>query len=187
WSGEELGEEAGERLSRWAPPLETETPSPAEIREDEDEEHTGGSVGGNVRGRTPTGGGSNGGSERGTPRRTEPWTESHEDRMDGEGALGSKPLSPRARRMAGSVLDTPRGREMFSQFLARLARQPAPSEEPTPARTTARETAEAVMSTPRARPGDAFPFDASRQSLPLVSETRGEVPTVTPASAAFDT
>ncbi|ETN08827.1 hypothetical protein PPTG_11644 [Phytophthora nicotianae INRA-310] len=94
--------------------------------------------------------------------------------MDGEGALGSKPLSPRARRMAGSVLDTPRGREMFSQFLARLARQPAPSEEPTPARTTARETAEAVMSTPRARPGDAFPFDASRQSLPLVSETRGE-------------
>ncbi|ETL92957.1 hypothetical protein L917_08797 [Phytophthora nicotianae] len=91
--------------------------------------------------------------------------------MDGEGALGSEPLSPRTRRMAESVLDTPRGREMFSQFLARLARQSAPSEEPTPARATARETAEAAISTPRARQGDAFPFDASTQSLLLVSET----------------
>ncbi|ETL77988.1 hypothetical protein L917_21138 [Phytophthora nicotianae] len=89
--------------------------------------------------------------------------------------------------MAESVLDTPRDREMFNQFLARLARQPAPSEEPTPARTTAGETANAAMSTPRARQGDEFSFDASRPSLPLVSETRGEVPTVTPAGAALDT
>ncbi|ETL86146.1 hypothetical protein L917_14408 [Phytophthora nicotianae] len=101
--------------------------------------------------------------------------------------LGSEPLSPRARRVAESVLDMSRGREMFNQILARLARQPAPSEELTPARTTAGETAEAAMSTPRARQGDAFSFDASRPSLPLVSETRGAVPTVTPASAVFDT
>ncbi|ETP44304.1 hypothetical protein F442_09080 [Phytophthora nicotianae P10297] len=93
WSGEGLGEEAEEGFSGWAPLLEAETPPPAEIREDEDDEHAGGSVGGDVRGRTSTGGGSNGGSERGAPRRTEPWTESHEDRMDGEGELGSEPLS----------------------------------------------------------------------------------------------
>ncbi|ETK89906.1 hypothetical protein L915_06219 [Phytophthora nicotianae] len=89
--------------------------------------------------------------------------------------------------MAESVLDTPLGRKMFNQFLARLAQQPAPSEEPTPARTTAGETAEAAISTSRARQGDAFSFDMSRPSLPLVSETRGEVPTVTPAGAALDT
>ncbi|ETO61798.1 hypothetical protein F444_20233, partial [Phytophthora nicotianae P1976] len=100
--------------------------------------------------------------------------------------LGSEPLSPRARRMAESVLDTPRGREMFNQFLARLAHQPAPCEDPTPARTAAGGAADAAMSTPRARQGDAFSFDASRPSLPLVSEKQGEVPTVTPAGAAFD-
>ncbi|ETK84626.1 hypothetical protein L915_10432 [Phytophthora nicotianae] len=88
--------------------------------------------------------------------------------------------------MAQSVLDTPQGREMFDQFLARMARQPAPGEEPPPARTTDGEIAEAAMSTPRALQGDAFSFDASRPSLPLVSETRGETLTVTSASAAFD-
>ncbi|ETL77538.1 hypothetical protein L917_21519 [Phytophthora nicotianae] len=88
--------------------------------------------------------------------------------------------------MAESVLDTPRGRAMFNQFLARLARQPAPSEEPAPARTTTGETAEAVTSTLRARQRDAFSFDASRPSLPLVGETQGEVPTVTPAGAALN-
>ncbi|ETO75307.1 hypothetical protein F444_09076, partial [Phytophthora nicotianae P1976] len=187
WSGEGLGEEASEGLSGWAPPLETETPPPAEIREDEDEEHAEGSAEGDARRGTPTGGGSNEGSERGTPRRTEPRVEGREARRDGEWTLGSEPLSPRARRMAESVLDTPRGREMFNQFLARLARQPAPSEEPVPARTTASETAEAVTSTPRARQRDAFFFDASRPSLPLVRDTQGEVPTVTPAGTAFDT
>ncbi|ETP27553.1 hypothetical protein F442_23168 [Phytophthora nicotianae P10297] len=159
WSGEGLGEEASEGLSGWAPPLETETPPPAEIREEEDEEHAGGSVGSDVDGGTVTGGGSDDGAER----QGEP-----------------------ARRMAESVLDTPRGREMFNQFLARLARQPAPSEEPTPARVTAGGTADAAMSTPRARQGDAFSFDASRPSLPLVSKTQGEVPIATPASATFD-
>ncbi|ETI50369.1 hypothetical protein F443_06053 [Phytophthora nicotianae P1569] len=151
WSGEGRGEEAGEGLSGWAPLLETETPAPAEICEDEDEEHRGGSVGCDVRRRTPTMGGSDDGSERGTPRRTEPRAESRgarEARRDDDGTLGSESLSPRARRMAESVLDTPRVREMFNQFLAMLARQPAPSEEPTPARTTAGETAEAAMSTP---------------------------------------
>ncbi|ETL43902.1 hypothetical protein L916_05685 [Phytophthora nicotianae] len=76
---------------------------------------------------------------------------------------------------------------MFNKFLARLARRPPPSEETTPARTTAGETANAAMSTPRARQGDAFSFDTSRPSLPLASETRGEVPTVTPSGAALDT
>ncbi|ETN11631.1 hypothetical protein PPTG_10466 [Phytophthora nicotianae INRA-310] len=76
---------------------------------------------------------------------------------------------------------------MFNKFLARLARRPPPSEETTPARTTAGETANAAMSTPRARQRDAFSFDASRPSLPLASETRGEVPTVTPSGAALDT
>ncbi|ETP42524.1 hypothetical protein F442_10578, partial [Phytophthora nicotianae P10297] len=169
WSGEGLGEEASEGFGKWAPPLETETPPPAEIREDENKEHAGGSVGSDVRNRTPTGGGSNVGSERGTPRRTETQTESRETRRDKEGTLGSEPLSPRARRMAQSVLDTPQGREMFGQFLARMARQPAPGEEPTPARTTDGEIAEAAMSTPRALQGDAFSFDASRPSLPLES------------------
>ncbi|ETP33603.1 hypothetical protein F442_17878 [Phytophthora nicotianae P10297] len=183
WSGEGLGEEAGEGLGGWAPPLETETPPPAEIRVDEDEEHAGGSVEGDARGRTPTGGGSNEGLERGTPRRTEPRVEGRKARRDGEGTLGAEPLSPRARRLAESVLDTPRGREKFNQFLARLARQPAPSEEPILARTTAGETAHAAMSTPRARQGDAFSFDASRPSLPPVSETQGDVPTVMPAAA----
>ncbi|ETO77546.1 hypothetical protein F444_07257, partial [Phytophthora nicotianae P1976] len=185
WSGEGLGEEAEEGLSGWAPPLETEKPPPAEIREDEDGEHAGRSVEGDVGGRTPTGGGSIEGSERGTPRRTEPRVEGREARMDGW-TLRSEPLSPRARRMAESVLDTPRGREMFNQFLARLARQPAPSEEPDPAKTTTGETAEAVTSTPRARQRDAFYFDASRPSLPLVGETQGEVPTVTSAGAALN-
>ncbi|ETM44481.1 hypothetical protein L914_10294, partial [Phytophthora nicotianae] len=45
WSGEGLGEEASEGFGKWAPPLETETPPPAEIREDENKEHAGGSVG----------------------------------------------------------------------------------------------------------------------------------------------
>ncbi|ETK88171.1 hypothetical protein F441_07700 [Phytophthora nicotianae CJ01A1] len=76
---------------------------------------------------------------------------------------------------------------MFNQFLALLARQPAPSEEPTPARMTTGETADATMSTPRAWQGDAFSFDALRPSLPLASETQGEVSTVTPAGATFDT
>ncbi|ETI41103.1 hypothetical protein F443_13643 [Phytophthora nicotianae P1569] len=186
WSGEGLGEEAGAELSGWAPPLETETPPPADIREDEDEEHAGGSVEGDARGGPATRGGSNEGSERGTPRKIKPRVEAREARRDGEGTIGSEALSPRARRMNESVLDTPRGREMFNQFLARLARQPAPSEEPAPVRTTAGETAEAVTSTPRARQRDAFSFDASRPSLPLVSETQGEVPTVMPAGAAFD-
>ncbi|ETP46494.1 hypothetical protein F442_07252, partial [Phytophthora nicotianae P10297] len=185
WSGEGLGEEAEEGLSGWAPPLETEKPPPAEIREDEDGEHAGRSVEGDVGGRTPTGGGSIEGSERGTPRRTEPRVEGREARMDGW-TLRSEPLSPRARRMAESVLNTPRGREMFNQFLARLARQPAPSEEPAPAKTTTGETAEAVTSTPRARQRDAFYLDASRPSLPLVGETQGEVPTVTSAGAALN-
>ncbi|ETO58712.1 hypothetical protein F444_22908 [Phytophthora nicotianae P1976] len=174
WSGEGLGEEASEGLSGWAPPLEARTPPPAEIREDEDEDHAEGSAEGDARRGTPTEGGSNEGSERGTPRRTEPRVEGREARRDGEGTLGSEPLSPRARRMAESVLDTPRGREMFNQFLARLARQPAPSEEPAPARTTTGETAEAVTSTLRARQRDAFSFDASRPSLPLVGEMQGE-------------
>ncbi|ETN22010.1 hypothetical protein PPTG_02069 [Phytophthora nicotianae INRA-310] len=169
WSGEGLGEEASEGFGKWAPPLETETPPPAEIREDENKEHAGGSVGSDVRNRTPTGGGSNVGSERGTPRRTETQTESRETRRDKEGTLGSEPLSPRARRMAQSVLDTPQGREMFDQLLARMVRQPAPGEEPPPARTTDGEIAEAAMSTPRALQGDAFSFDASRPSLPLES------------------
>ncbi|KAG3113222.1 hypothetical protein PI125_g7524 [Phytophthora idaei] len=34
-------------------------------------------------------------------------------------------------RRAESVLETPRGRELFNEFLEQLARQPAPSEEPT--------------------------------------------------------
>ncbi|ETK72388.1 hypothetical protein L915_20509, partial [Phytophthora nicotianae] len=75
---------------------------------------------------------------------------------------------------------------MFNQFLARLARQPAPSEEPASARTTTGETAEAVTSTPRARQRDAFSFDVSRPSLPLVGETQGEVQTVTSAGAALN-
>ncbi|ETI29773.1 hypothetical protein F443_23108, partial [Phytophthora nicotianae P1569] len=170
WSGEGLGEEAEEGLSGWAPPLETETPPPAKIHEDEDEEHAEGSAEGDARRGTPTGGGSNEGSERGTPRRTEPRVEGREARMDGEGTLGSEPLSPRARKMAESVLDTPRGPEMFNQFLARLARQPAPSEEPAPARMMTGATADAVTPTPRARQRDAFSYDASRPSLPLVGE-----------------
>ncbi|ETP28189.1 hypothetical protein F442_22527 [Phytophthora nicotianae P10297] len=185
WSGEGLGEEAEEGLSGWAPPLETETPPPVEIREDEDEEQAGRPVEDDAGGRTPTGGGSSEGSERGTPRRTEPRVEIREARRDG-GTLRSEPLSPRARRMAESVLDTPRGREMFNQFLARLARQPAPSEEPAPARMMTGATADAVTPTPRARQRDAFSYDASRPSLPLVGEMQGEVPTVTPAGAALN-
>ncbi|ETP15577.1 hypothetical protein F441_09711, partial [Phytophthora nicotianae CJ01A1] len=131
WSGEGLGEEASEGLSGWAPPLEAGTPPPAEIREDEDEEHAEGSAEGDAR----------------------------------RGRLGA----------------------VQTRFLARLARQPAPNEEPAPARMTASETAEAVTSTPRARQRDTFSFDASRPSLPLVRDTQGEVPTVTPAGAAFDT
>ncbi|ETO99988.1 hypothetical protein F441_22586 [Phytophthora nicotianae CJ01A1] len=177
WPGEGLGEEAGEGLGGWAPPRETETPLPAEIREDEGEEHAGGSVGSDMRGRTPNGGGSDDGSERGTPMRTESRAESHgarEARRDDDDTLLSESLSPRARRMAESVLDTPQGRPMFNLCLARLARQPAPSEESTPVRTTAGETTKAAMSTPRGRQGDAFSFDASTSSLPLVSETRGQ-------------
>ncbi|ETP27841.1 hypothetical protein F442_22874, partial [Phytophthora nicotianae P10297] len=182
WSGEGLGEEAEEGLSGWAPTLETETPPPAEIHEDEDKEH----AEGDARRGTPTGGGLNEGSERGTPRRTEPRVEGREARRDGEGTLGSEPLSPRARSMAESVLDTPRGREMFNQFLARLARQPAPSEEPALARMMTGATADAVTPTPRARQRDAFSYDASRPSLPLVGEMQGELPTVTPAGAALN-
>ncbi|KAG4049566.1 hypothetical protein PC123_g15151 [Phytophthora cactorum] len=98
--------------------------------------------------------------------------------------FGIAPPSPGTRRRAESVLETPRGRELFNEFLEQLARQPAPSEEPTQSGTTIDAPVGITATTiPRPRQGVAFSMDPSRPSLQPVGNARGDVPMVTPAYA----
>ncbi|KAG3207348.1 hypothetical protein PC128_g160 [Phytophthora cactorum] len=72
---------------------------------------------------------------------------------------------------------------MFEQ----LARQPAPSEEPTQSGTIIDAPVRITATTvPRPRQGVAFSMDPSRPSLQPVGNARGDVPMVTPAYATSD-
>ncbi|KAG3128209.1 hypothetical protein C6341_g24664 [Phytophthora cactorum] len=101
--------------------------------------------------------------------------------------FGIAPPSSGTRRRAESVLETPRGRELFNEFLEQLARQPAPSEEPTQSGTTIDAPVGITATTvPRLRQGVAFSMDPSRPSLQSVGNARGDVPMVTTAYATSD-
>ncbi|KAG2969069.1 hypothetical protein PC120_g26749 [Phytophthora cactorum] len=90
-------------------------------------------------------------------------------------------------RRAESILETPRGRELFNEFLEPLARQPAPSEEPTQSGTTIDAPVEITTTTvSRPHQGVAFSMDPSRPSLQPVGNARGDAPMVTPACATSD-
>ncbi|KAG3110401.1 hypothetical protein PI124_g15798 [Phytophthora idaei] len=133
WSSEGHGDGTGEGAGGWAPPLETETPDPAEIREEEEEAR------GDAQERVPARDGQGGDVERGTLRQTDQGAGGYEAQMDQgeeEDMFGIAPPSPRTMRRVESVLETARGRELFNEFLEQLARQPAPSEEPTQSGTT---------------------------------------------------
>ncbi|KAG3079870.1 hypothetical protein PI124_g22980 [Phytophthora idaei] len=90
-------------------------------------------------------------------------------------------------RRVESVLETPRGRELFNEFLEQLARQQAPSEEPTQSGTTI-DTPVGITATtvPRPRQGVTFSMDPSRPSLQPAENARGDVPMATPAYATSE-
>ncbi|KAG2964850.1 hypothetical protein PC119_g25141 [Phytophthora cactorum] len=77
-------------------------------------------------------------------------------------------------RRAESVLETPRWLELFNEFLEQLARQLAPSEDPTQSGTTINAPVGITATTvPRPRQGVAFSMDPSRPSLQPVGNARG--------------
>ncbi|KAG3141447.1 hypothetical protein PC129_g16951 [Phytophthora cactorum] len=172
----------GEEARSWAPPFETETPDPAEIREEEEEAR--------AEERVPARDGQGGDVERGTLCQTDQEAGGYEaqtDQGEEEDMFGIAPPSPGTRRRAESVLETPRGRELFNEFLEQLARQPAPSEEPTQSGTTIDAPVGITATTiPRLRQGVVFSMDPSRPSLQPVGNARGDVPMVTPAHATSD-
>ncbi|KAG3088122.1 hypothetical protein PI124_g17151 [Phytophthora idaei] len=64
WSSEGHGDGTGEGAGGWAPPLETETPDPAEIREEEEEARTEDIAHGDAQERVPARDGQDGDVER---------------------------------------------------------------------------------------------------------------------------
>ncbi|KAG3234367.1 hypothetical protein PI124_g20574 [Phytophthora idaei] len=134
WSSEEHGDGTGERARGWAPPFETETPDPGEIRGEEEEARAEDIARGDAKERVPARDGQGGDVERGTLRQTDQRAGGYEtqtDQGEEEDMFGIAPPSPRTMRRAESVLETPRGRQLFNEFLEQLVRQPAPSEQPT--------------------------------------------------------
>ncbi|KAG3130809.1 hypothetical protein PI126_g20332 [Phytophthora idaei] len=134
WSSEEHGDGTGERARGWAPPFETETPDPGEIRGEEEEARAEDIARGDAKERVPARDGQSGDVERGTLRQTDQRAGGYEtqtDQGEEEDMFGIAPPSPRTMRRAESVLETPRGRQLFNEFLEQLVRQPAPSEQPT--------------------------------------------------------
>ncbi|KAG3085181.1 hypothetical protein PI124_g20856 [Phytophthora idaei] len=119
------------RGGRRGPPLETETPNPAEIREEEEEASAKHIARGDAQERVPARNGRGGDVELGTLRQTDQGAEGYEaetDQGEEEDMFGIAPPSPRTMRRAESVLQTRRGRELYNEFLEQLARQPTPSE-----------------------------------------------------------
>ncbi|KAG3160205.1 hypothetical protein PC128_g21159 [Phytophthora cactorum] len=124
WSSEEHGDGTGEGAGGWTPPLETETPDPADIREEEGEARAEDIARGDAQERVPARDDQGGDVERGTLRQTDQGAGCYEAQT-GQGEeddmFGIAPPSPRTMRRAESVLETPRGRELFNGFLEQLA------------------------------------------------------------------
>ncbi|KAG3137918.1 hypothetical protein PI126_g17161 [Phytophthora idaei] len=190
WSSEGHGDVTGEGAGGWAPPLETETPEPADIREEEEEARAEDIARDDAQERVPARDGQGGNVGRGTLRQTDQGAggiEAQTDQGEEEDVFDIAPPSPRTMRRAESVLETPRGRKLFNEFLEQLARQPAPSEEPTQSGTIIDAPVGITATTvPRPRQRVAFSMDPSRPSLQPVGNARGDVPMVTPAYAASD-
>ncbi|KAG2994543.1 hypothetical protein PC121_g20421 [Phytophthora cactorum] len=124
WSSEEHGDGTGEGAGGWTPPLETEMPDPADIREEEGEARAEDIARGDAQERVPARDDQGGDVERGTLRQTDQGAGCYEAQT-GQGEeddmFGIAPPSPRTMRRAESVLETPRGRELFNGFLEQLA------------------------------------------------------------------
>ncbi|KAG2957694.1 hypothetical protein PC120_g28460, partial [Phytophthora cactorum] len=82
WSSEGHGDGASEGARGWAPPLETETPDPAEIREEEDEAGAEDIARDEAQERVPARDGQGGDVERGTLRQTDQGAGSYEAQTD---------------------------------------------------------------------------------------------------------
>ncbi|KAG3065670.1 hypothetical protein JG687_00015072 [Phytophthora cactorum] len=129
--------------------------------------------------------------ERGTLRSADQEArgdEAQAARAEEDGTLCIAQSSPGTMRRAESVLETPRGRELFNGFLEQLARQLPPSEGPRqgPGTTVDVPARTATTTTPRPRQVVTIAVDPSQPSLAPLERTRHEVPLATPAYATPD-
>ncbi|KAG3054728.1 hypothetical protein PI124_g23981 [Phytophthora idaei] len=127
WSGEEPGGGTGSGRGGWATPPGAKAPGPVQIREEEQEAQATEAAREAEEGVPAV----EGAEERGTQLQPDQVAGSDEGQaVQGGGTYvcGVKPAS--TEEGPESTLKTPRGREMFQDFLAQLACQPVPSEAP---------------------------------------------------------
>jgi hypothetical protein len=130
-SGDGPGSGVGGGRSGWASPLGAGLPGAAEVEGVEGDARNAVTARGVGAGEAPSGGGQGGEGVRGTQPQPDPGTGGGEG-LAAQGAPGAVPgaLPGPAEETSEAFLETPRGREMFQDFLAALARRPAPSEAP---------------------------------------------------------
>ncbi|KAG2993966.1 hypothetical protein PC121_g21381 [Phytophthora cactorum] len=112
WSSEGQGDGTGEGAGGRAPPFETETLDPAEIREEGEEARTEEIARGEAQKRFLARDGQGGDVTRGTLRQTDQVAGGYEaqtNQGEEERRLGIAPPSPMTMRRAESVLEMPRG------------------------------------------------------------------------------
>jgi hypothetical protein len=130
-SGDGQGGGIGDGQGGWASPLGTELPGPAEIEDVGEGARDGVAARGEGAEGAPSGDGQGGEGERGAQPRPDQGTGGGEG-LAAPGVPGGATGAPlvATAETSEAFLETPRGREMFQDFLAALARQPAPTEAP---------------------------------------------------------
>ncbi|KAI9988831.1 hypothetical protein PInf_022415 [Phytophthora infestans] len=179
WFGEDLGASEGGR--GLALPLETKT---VEILEEEEEVRAERAPGGGTPHR-PQGRERRGDDEkRGTPQRADPETGGYETRavhVGGDDMFDVASPYPGTKRTVESVSGTPLGGQMSNTGLEQWARQPAPSEGTSPAKTTTSALLDASAMDSGGRREVGFALDRTGPSLQPVDSAGRDVPTVTSA------